>query len=156
MALKPRPRPVSPSTVKAKRAKSAEREHIEQSVFVFSFRRKYPQHKRRLYAVPNGGARHAVVAQKLKLEGVMAGVPDIFLRLAAGGFHGLYIEMKAKEREREGQKALSEDQALFFQEAANDGYACALCFGDEQAMDVAERYLAGQWTQSNQETTTHA
>lgn len=52
------------------------------------FRRTYPGV--RILAIPNGGARHPVVAAKLKLEGVCKGVPDLFIP----EWH-LWIEMKA-------------------------------------------------------------
>lgn len=49
-----------------------------------------------LHAIPNGGKRDIVTAAKLKNEGVKRGVPDLFLPVARGGYHGLYIELKIK------------------------------------------------------------
>ena len=49
---------------------------------------------RLLLAIPNGGLRNKVTAGKLKAQGVKAGVPDIFLPVARGRYHGLWIEMK--------------------------------------------------------------
>lgn len=46
------------------------------------------------HACPNGGARHPVVAAKLKKEGVKPGVPDVSWPVARGGFIGLAIEFK--------------------------------------------------------------
>ena len=54
---------------------------------------KYPE-LNCMFAIPNGGLRNPVVARKLKAEGVKSGVSDIFLSVARGGYHGLYIEMK--------------------------------------------------------------
>lgn len=71
-------------------------EHDEQ-VALFEWAALHEWHEPRLellYAIPNGGARHPAVAAKLKAEGVKAGVPDTCLPVAAGGFHGLYIELK--------------------------------------------------------------
>ena len=48
-----------------------------------------------LHAVPNGGFRHAATAGRMKAEGVKGGVPDVSLPVPRGGYHGLYIEMKA-------------------------------------------------------------
>lgn len=48
-----------------------------------------------LYAVPNGEKRDWKVAQRLKAEGVRAGIPDLQLPVPLGGWAGLYIEMKA-------------------------------------------------------------
>lgn len=54
---------------------------------------KYPELEA-LFAIPNGGHRHLVVASKLKAEGVKKGVPDLCLPVARKGFNALYIEMK--------------------------------------------------------------
>ena len=59
-------------------------EHEEQ-VALFEWaewnKRQYPELEL-MFAIPNGGQRHVVVAKKLKDEGVKAGVPDIFLPVA--------------------------------------------------------------------------
>ena len=49
-----------------------------------------------LYHIPNGGSRHRIEAIHLKQQGVKAGVPDLHLPVARGGYHSLYIEMKVK------------------------------------------------------------
>lgn len=71
-------------------------EHDEQAGFfewaAYS-RGKYPELDF-MFAIPNGGLRHVTVAQKLKAEGVRPGVPDTFLPVARGGYHGLWIEFK--------------------------------------------------------------
>lgn len=52
-------------------------EHIEQVTFVNWFRTVYPSI--RIFAIPNGGLRHAATGQKLKREGVQSGVPDLYI-----------------------------------------------------------------------------
>ena len=52
-------------------------EDQEQMLFVQWFRRQYPI--TRIFAIPNGGARHPAVAAKLKATGTVAGVPDLFI-----------------------------------------------------------------------------
>lgn len=47
-----------------------------------------------IFAIPNGGKRDAREAAHMKRQGVRAGVPDLCVPVARGGFHGLYIEMK--------------------------------------------------------------
>ena len=71
-------------------------EHDEQ-VALFRWAALNEWHEPRLellYAIPNGGARHPAVAGKLKAEGVKPGVPDVCLPVAAGGYQGLYLELK--------------------------------------------------------------
>lgn len=77
--------------------KRAQPEHVMQ-VALFKWAavkaHEFPE-LRLMFAIPNGGARNAAVAARLKAEGVRAGVPDIFLPAPRGRFHGLWLELKA-------------------------------------------------------------
>ena len=60
-----------------------------------------------LFAVPNGGGRSRIEAGIMKAEGVTAGVSDLILLEARGGYGSLCIEMKTTEkssRQRASQK----------------------------------------------------
>lgn len=50
---------------------------------------------RMLFHIPNGGKRTKTEAARFRAAGVRSGVPDLFLPCARGGYHGLWIEMKA-------------------------------------------------------------
>jgi hypothetical protein len=54
---------------------------------------KYPELED-LFAIPNGGKRDKRTAAKMRAEGVKAGMPDICLPHARGGYHAYYIELK--------------------------------------------------------------
>lgn len=89
-----------------------------------------------LAAIPNGGARHPAVAAKLKAEGVRAGMPDLMLMIAVGGYHGLFIELKAAGGSlRTSQRARLERLQL-------RGYRAVCCRGFEEARAEIEAYLA--------------
>src|SRR5699024_3023532 len=45
-----------------------------------------------IYHVPNGGQRSKKTAADLKREGVKAGVSDLVVMSARGGWHGMYLE----------------------------------------------------------------
>ena len=99
---------------------------------------------RKLYAIPNGGARNRVVAAKLKAQGVRAGVLDISLDVARQGYHGLRIELK-----RPGNKllktrpgVLSIEQHARIADLTADGYLAKVCYGWEEARDVLQEYLS--------------
>lgn len=62
-------------------------EHEEQRELVSWFRKSFPE--MRIFAIPNGGARSIVTASKMKVEGVSAGVPDLYVPALK-----LWIEMK--------------------------------------------------------------
>lgn len=100
------------------------------------FRWQYPQLSGRLFAIPNGELRNILVAQKLKKQGVLPGVADLFLMVSAGGYHGLFIELK---RQKEGKQ--SEAQKLFEAECKAAGFCYALCKGNGQAQIYVTKYL---------------
>lgn len=88
-----------------------------------------------MYHVPNGGARMAATAGRLKAEGVKAGVPDVCLPVARGGFHGLYIEMKVKPNRP------TKLQLIWLSELTKQGYKTAVCYSWKEAADLIEQYL---------------
>ncbi len=61
----------------SKAANGLENEHHAQARFVAWFRKTYPGTL--IFAIPNGGHRNKVTAMKLKAEGVVPGVPDLFV-----------------------------------------------------------------------------
>ena len=89
-----------------------------------------------LYHVPNGGSRKKAEAGRFRAEGVKAGVPDLCLPVARGGFHGLYVEMKRLK----GSKT-SKDQEAWLERLEQQGYCVALCKGWEAAAKVITDYL---------------
>lgn len=92
-----------------------------------------------LYHVANeAGSRGRREMAMLKAEGVRAGVPDLCLPVARGGFHGLYIELK---RQRGGK--VSEIQQAWIDALLAQGYAVRVCRGAEEAIQTLENYLNG-------------
>lgn len=89
-----------------------------------------------LFHIPNGGERHAAVAAKLKAEGVKRGVPDYFLPVARGGFHGLWIELKA------GANTATQEQRTWMVNLTLQGYRAQVCNGWQEAVTAIEKYLA--------------
>ena len=90
------------------------------------------------YAIPNGGLRNKAVAGKLKAEGVVSGIPDIFVAHPNGTHHGLYIEMKAEK----GRPSKSQVEIKARLELA--GYRVDVCHGWHEAMAATQEYL-GDW-----------
>jgi hypothetical protein len=88
------------------------------------------------FAIPNGGIRPMVTAKKLKAAGVKAGVPDLFIATARGGYHGLFIEMK---RTTGGQ--VSSFQKQWLADLAANGYQVYVCKGANAAAEVILKYL---------------
>jgi hypothetical protein len=95
---------------------------------------------RRIFAVPNGGGRSKAEAGRLKAEGVRRGVPDLMLPVAAGGAHGLFLEMKAHS----GRLSKEQDEEL--DALAREGYVSAAAWGLDAGIEVVSRYIAGRLT----------
>ena len=72
-------------------------EHQEQSALIQWARMHKHSGVRMLYAIPNAAKRSVRLAAMMKSEGMMAGVPDLFLPYPVEPYHGLYIEMKRRK-----------------------------------------------------------
>lgn len=89
-----------------------------------------------MFHIPNEGRRSVQHTVSLKRQGLKPGVPDIFLPVAKGGYHGLFIEMKRRiggrstPEQKEWQRALLEE-----------GYAACVCKGCDEARETIEWYL---------------
>ena len=88
-----------------------------------------------LFHIPNGGKRNAREAAIFKAEGVVAGIPDLFLAEARHGFHGLFIEMKA------GRNRPTPEQADAMQMLNASGYLCAVCRSFEEFKELTDNYM---------------
>lgn len=110
---------------------------------------RFPQLERLMFAIPNGGNRGSnkrdaqLNGAQMKAEGVKRGVPDIFVSVPARRspynlWFGLYVEMKV------GTNTTSDDQDAFMFEAANQGYACVVCYSWLEAVATIEAYMEGR------------
>jgi len=93
-----------------------------------------------MFAIPNqGGKGHSAMirGRKMVKEGLKSGVPDIFLAVARGKFHGMFVEMKVK-----GGR-VTENQKIWLNGLTLEGYVCAVCFSFEQAQDAILDYIRG-------------
>ena len=90
----------------------------------------------RLFAIPNGGLRNIVVAKKLKAEGSRKGVPDLFLPIPRGKYHGMFIEMK-----RAAGGRISVEQKDWIEFLEEQGYYTIVAYGWEHARIRIEYYL---------------
>lgn len=133
--LKVKPRVFAP---KKPRAKSIDREGLEQAALMTEIALRYPAAAKLIYHVPNGGHRHKLVAIKLKEQGVKAGVPDLVLPMARGGHFGLYIEFKAKPP---FDAAVSPSQDAYIQALLDQGYLAIVCRGAIDALEAIRAYL---------------
>lgn len=89
-----------------------------------------------MFAIPNGGERTKSGSGRLKAEGVKPGVPDIFLPVARGKYHGLFIEMKKR-----GVFSVSQEQRDWAIQLAEQHYRVVLAIGWLNAKMLIEKYF---------------
>ena len=110
--------------------------HLEsklQTACVTWFRLQYPNYL--LFAIPNGGARNLITGVIMKREGVLPGVPDLFLAYANFSHYGLFIEMKSDKGK------LSESQKNIIDKLKLVGYHVEVCNSIKSFKNAIENYL---------------
>ena len=122
----------------------------QQSLFAWARQplvlKQYPELEL-LYANRNTQlAKSKAAAVRIKKEGSLAGVPDIFLPVARQGYNGYYIEMKTPDlkpkTERGKRGGLSDEQLIIFPKLITQGYKVKVAYSWTEAKDFLESYLA--------------
>jgi len=104
-------------------------EHSEQVGFINWFRVQYPRVL--IFAIPNGEKRSITVAKRLKAEGVVRGVPDLYVPA-----WNLWVEMKRVSGGR-----LSPDQKEMITYLENIGHKVIVGKGAGDASKKVLEYL---------------
>ena len=97
------------------------------------FRLQYPNII--LFAIPNGGQRGIIGATILKREGVLAGVPDLFLAKQVNSFGGLFIEMKSAK----GVQSASQREIMV--KLLSAGYQYQICRDFDSFRNAVTNYI---------------
>ncbi len=126
-----------PREVRA-RAPRIDWEGNEQTILFTWIDLQYPRESKLIYHVPNGGHRHKATAGKLKGQGVRAGMPDINVDIARGGYFGMRIEFKATPPH---DAAVSPSQLAALQRLTDQGYLAIVCRGVHDAREHLTAYL---------------
>jgi len=84
----------------------------------------------------NGVRLNIGQAVKAKRAGMKRGFPDIFLPVARGGYHGLFIELK---RIKGG--VVSPYQKQWLNDLTDQGYFACVCRGADAANRLLVKYL---------------
>ena len=121
--------------IKLKR-RNAQPEAIEQAKVIAWARaneRNYP-YLWMLHCSLNGVKMTKAQAGRAIAQGMLSGVPDLFLPVPKNGYHGLFIEMK------HGKNTVTDNQEKFLQKAADAGYAVSVCYSAGEAIKRIEDY----------------
>jgi len=95
-----------------------------------------------IFAIPNGGKRGVITASIMKAEGVVAGVPDLFVAELGSPCHvdtigsgGLFIEMKTPKG------TLSQSQKDIHAKLLDSGYKVEVCRSFDEFQETVNNYL---------------
>lgn len=97
--------------------------------------KKYPALKW-AFCTGNGLRLSIGQAMKYRQQGAKKGVPDICIVSARGPYHGLFIEMKRKEK-----GVVSPEQKEFIADVTKEGYRAVVCKGASEAILAVEEYF---------------
>jgi hypothetical protein len=120
-------------------------------------RLKYPTLGKLAWHIANERKTSRARGAKLKRMGVLAGVPDIVIAYPYGGYHGLYIELKAMKLTGitdDGTANWVRDtypkphQKEILQELHEVGYAVDVCWNMEEFRHTVTEYLDGTFSNS--------
>ncbi len=114
---------------------SEEQEQIYLMNWIESAKKAYPDIEM-IFHIPNGGKRNKAEAARLKASGVKAGVPDLFLPVAKGRYHGLFIEMKVDDN------TPTDKQKEWITRLRRNGYAAEVCYGWREAWETLRAYYS--------------
>ena len=96
---------------------------------------KYPM-LNMLHCSLNGVKLSGTQAKIAKGQGMLSGVPDLFLPVPKNGYHGLFIEMKSEKGR------VTENQNWFLTNAESLGYKIAVCYSAKEAIAAIQAYYA--------------
>jgi hypothetical protein len=109
-------------------------EHLTQAAFFSWLAYKKLDGVELAHAIPNGGLRPGKAGAMLKAEGVKAGVPDVYIPIARGGYIGLAIEFK------HGDNNPSAAQKERIDKMQKEGWCVVICWSWEAAAKIVQGY----------------
>ena len=110
-------------------------ESLLQEACVNWFREEFPQYRRLLFSIPNGGFRTPESGAVMKKEGMMKGAADLLLLIPSSEWCGLAIEMKTETGE------LSTYQLNWAIEVLEAGYCYSIVRSKEVFKNLIMTYL---------------
>lgn len=123
--------------IRAKILKSGQISEETIHKIVMDWVRLNPEIKRLIFHIPNEGRRSQGYGRLLRDLGMRRGVSDLFIAMPRRNYHGAWIELKSANGK------LSEDQALFQLDMAQQNYFVTVCWAVEEAIETIKWYCFG-------------
>lgn len=92
-----------------------------------------------VFHIPNEGKRSKATAARMKRLGLRSGVPDLFVPIARGEYHGLFVEMKRRDFT---PSKITSNQLEWIELLKSNGYAAFVCAGANSAIKCVDWYMA--------------
>lgn len=110
---------------------------IQCAIFEWACRQRYAQGfiGDYLIKITNEGKRTRITGHRMKMEGLKAGVSDLFLAIPTKKLSGLWIEIK-----KEGG-ALSYNQILWLERMILMGYGAFIAYSVDKCINAIKGYL---------------
>lgn len=115
---------------------------IQSAFFAWCNKQTHDVRLKQAFAIPNGGERTSVAASRLKVEGVKTGVPDIFIPIPVGIYHGLFIEFKKPNLENHKNGGLRPTQIEYRDYLISQKYGHFTAHSYLTAVEVTLKYLS--------------
>lgn len=115
-------------------------ESILQQSCVKYLRFKFPALKNLFFAIPNGGIRSKIEAGIMQAEGVLPGVPDLFLAYPRPQkkLYGLFVEVKSSKGR------VTPYQRYMHNVLETMGYKCVVIRNIDEFIKEVNDYIYGQ------------
>jgi hypothetical protein len=112
---------------------------------LFQIASYHPIAKDYLWANCNDGKRSPMEGSRFKRRGLKPGVPDVSLPYPASGFHGLFIELKRRDKKNKP----TADQLIWIHKLRKAGNYANVAYGWEDAWNQIKAYLENKLTSEN-------
>ncbi len=87
--------------------------------------------------------KNSLAGYRAKSAGMKRGYPDLFLPVARGNYHGLFIELKTKKNDSMNVRngSLTKEQKEWLEKLNIQGYCAKVGYGLEETIEIIEAYL---------------
>lgn len=112
----------------------------KEQIKLYQFLRLQKNLRRCSFTIPNDGKRSPRMGELMKRAGMRPGASDNFIAKVTKRYAGLFIEMKAKDKNGVYRKP-TQLQMEFIEDMLSEGYYACVCNGADDAIAVVQWYL---------------
>jgi len=107
---------------------------MQAAIFQY-FWNNYPNTRRRIFHVPNGGTRNKIEAVRLRAQGVVKGIADLIC-LGENGFFAIELKIKGNKELGIKEGVISPEQQVIHDLWRELGYRVYVCWSYNETLSV--------------------